>query len=83
MQQHKNTILMKILAQLKQLKNTQLKQIMQQHKNAIFSSKKKNFKMEIRQKLTGNILLCDFSQHGSAAFLCKPKQWRHSTKMKF
>jgi ATP-dependent protease Clp ATPase subunit len=41
MQQHKNTILMKILAQLKQLKNTQLKHIMQQHKNAIFSSKKK------------------------------------------
>jgi hypothetical protein len=48
-----------------------------------FLAQKKNFKMEIRQKLTGNILLCDFSQHGSAAFLCKPKQWRHSTKMKF
>jgi hypothetical protein len=41
MQQHKNAILMKFLAQLKQLKNAQLKQIMQQHKNAIFSSKKK------------------------------------------
>jgi hypothetical protein len=39
--------------------------------------------MEIRQELTRNILLCDFSQHGSAAFLCKPKQWRHNTKMKF
>jgi hypothetical protein len=82
MQQHKNAILMKFLAQLKLLKNAQLKQIMQQHKNAIFSSKK-NLKMEIRQELTRNILLCDFSQHGSAAFLCKPKQWRHSTKMKF